>query len=257
MMLFCVNLMARRFLLLGVLACLISASCSGPRADESGAIVVAAASDMAKIGPAIQVAFRRLHGYEVTFSFGASGQLAEQVRQGAPFDVYLSAARSYCEPLQQDGLLDGECRPYALGRLVAWSRDTAIQSLDDLRQNGNLRIVLANPRYAPYGLAAEQALRSAGIWDGIEPQLVYADSVSHAFQMAKTGNADVALVAIALVKEEGGNSLPVDAALHEPIEQVAAVLNSSAKKDIARAFVAYLSGPESRRLLETYGFGRP
>lgn len=240
-----------------VLSCLISAGCSGPAPVASGPLVVAAASDMAKIGPALQVAFRRLHGYEVTFSFGASGQLAEQIRQGAPFDVYLSAARSYCEPLQREGLLDGECRLYALGRLVAWSRDTAIRSLDDLKQSGSLRIALANPQYAPYGLAARQALEAAGLWQALEPQVIYADSVSHAFEMAKTGNVDVAVVAIALVKDEGGNSLLVDASLHAPIEQIAAVVQSSAKKDAARAFVAYLSGPESRQLLETYGFGRP
>jgi len=248
---------SQRCLLLGVLSCLISAGCSGPAADESGAIVVAAASDMARIGPALQVAFRRLHGYEVTFSFGASGQLAEQVRQGAPFDVYAPAARSYCESVQQAGLLEGECAPFALGRLVAWSRDTPIRSLAQLRENGNLRIVLANPSYAPYGLAAQQALQSAGLWEALQPQILYADSVAHALQMAMTGNADVALVAKSLVHDEGGNALDVEPSLHQPIEQVAAVLRSSANKDAARAFVAYLSGPESRRILETYGFGRP
>jgi len=241
---------------LALLACLFLPSCSGPPAGE-GAIVVAAASDMARIGPALQVAFRRLHGYEVTFSFGASGQLAEQVRQGAPFDVYAPAARSYCESVQQAGLLEGECMPFALGHLVAWSRDTPIRSLAQLRENGNLRIVLANPSYAPFGLAARQALESAGLWEALQPQILYADSVAHAFQMATTGNADVALVAKSLVHDEGGNALDVDPSLHQPIEQVAAVLRSSANKDAARAFVAYLSGPESRRILETYGFGRP
>ena len=238
------------------LACFLFSGCSGPAADESGAIVVAAASDMARIGPALQVAFRRLHGYEVTFSFGASGQLAEQVRQGAPFDVYAPAARSYCESVQQAGLLEGECTAFALGHLVAWSRDTTIRSLAELRDT-NLRIALANPSYAPYGLAARQALESAGLWDALQPQILYADSVAHAFQMATTGNADVALVAKSLVRDEGGNALDVDPSLHQPIEQVAAVLQSSAKKDAARAFVAYLAGPESRRILETYGFGHP
>ena len=252
-----VNAILTHCLIFCVLACLISSGCSGPAADESGAIVVAAASDMARIGPALQVAFRRLHGYEVTFSFAASGQLAEQIRQGAPFDVYAPAARSYCEAVQQGGLLDGECKLFALGHLVAWSRDTPIRSLADLRENGNLRIALANPSYAPYGLAAQQSLEAAGLWQDLQPQILYADSVAHAFQMATTGNADVALVARSLVQNEGGNALDVDPSLHEPIEQVAAVLKSSAKKDAAGAFVAYLSGPESLRLLETYGFGRP
>ena len=252
-----INGILNPFLISCFLACLISAGCSGPAADESGSIVVAAASDMAKIGPALQVAFRRLHGYEITFSFGASGQLAEQVRQGAPFDVYAPAARSFCESLRQAGLLDGECQSFALGHLVAWSRDTPIRSLAELRENRSLRIALANPSYAPYGLAAQQSLEAAGLWQELQPRILYADNVAHAFQMATTGNADVALVAKSLVQDEGGHALDIDPSLHQPIEQVAAVLKSSAKKDAARAFVAYLSGPESRRILETYGFGRP
>jgi len=236
---------------------LISSGCSAPEAEESRAIVVAAASDLAKLGPVLQVSFRRLHGYEVTFTFGASGQLAEQIRQGAPFDVYAPAARSYCEAVQRDGLLEGECQPFALGHLVAWSRDTPLRTLADLGQNPDLRIALANPSYAPYGLAAQQALQAAGLWPALQPRLIYADSVAHALQMAVTGNADVALVARALVQEEGGNLLAIDPSLHEPIVQAVAVLRSSTRKDAARAFVEYLAGPESRRLLETHGFGSP
>jgi molybdate transport system substrate-binding protein len=238
--------------------------CSTPPQDESGTLVVAAASDLAKVGPVLQVAFRRVTGYEVTFSYGASGQLAEQIRRGAPFDVYLPAARSYCEALERDALIEGRCEAYALGRLVAWSRELALQSLDELAQEDGLRIALANPQYAPYGQAAQQALERAGVWNAVQPRVVFADSVSHAFQMAKTGNADVALVAIALIKDEGGNSLAVDPALHEPIEQMAAIVRSSAKivrssakKEAARALVDFLTGLESRRILETYGFGHP
>lgn len=236
---------------------LLSVGCSGPAPqDRSDPIVIAAASDLAKIGPAFQVAFRRLTGYEATFSFGASGQLAEQIRQGAPFDVFLPAARSYCESLERDGLLAGECEAYGLGRLVVWSRQYRLVTLEDLRQNANLRIAIANPGYAPYGLAAQQALEAAGLWQALQPRIIFADSVSHAFLMAQTGNADVGIVAIALVKDEGGNSLLVDADLHEPVEQMAAIVQSSARKDAARAFIEYLTGPESRRLLESYGFER-
>jgi molybdate transport system substrate-binding protein len=219
-------------------------------------VLAAAASDLAKVGPVLQVAFRRLTGHEVSFSFGASGQLAQQIRQGAPFDVYLPAARSYCESLERDGLLASRCETYALGRLVAWSRDRSISSLSDL-QAADLRIALANPEYAPYGLAARQALQGAGVWETVERQVIFADSVSHAFQMARTGNADVAFVAIALVKDEGGNSLLIDADLHEPIEQMIAVLQSSQRKEAATALAEFLTGPESRRILETYGFEHP
>jgi molybdate transport system substrate-binding protein len=252
-------LFLRRLLLV---ACLLLPGCSSPTPADSGPLAIAAASDLAKVGPVLQVAFRRLTGYEVTFTYGASGHLAEQIKLGAPFDVYLPAARSYCEALETAALLDDGCRVYALGRLVVWSRDASLQSLDDLTrladtQAGGSRIAMANPRYAPYGVAAQQALEKAGIWAAVQPRVVYADSVSHAFQMAKTGNADAALVAIALVKDEAGNSLPVDPGLHEPIEQMAAILRSSTRKEAAHALVEFLTGPESRRILETYGFGHP
>ena len=252
-----INTINSSCLLLGILVCLFSVGCSAGGPGESQAIVVAAASDLAKVGPVLQIAFRRLHGYEVTFSFGASGQLAEQIRQGAPFDVYAPAARSYCEAVEREGLLDGGCESFAVGHLVAWSRDTPIGSLAELGEREDLRIALANPSYAPYGLAAQQTLEAAGLWQTLRTRMIYADSVAHAWQMAATGNADVALVARALVQDEGGNVLEVDESLHEPIDQVVAVVATSARKDAARAFVEYLSGPESRRILETYGFGDP
>ena len=242
---------------LAVLFGLNLVGCTSSQPPETPVLAVAAASDLAKVSAPLAAAFERSQGGKVTFSFGASGQLEQQVRQGAPFDVYAPAARLYCETLRRDGFLEGECRPYALGRVVAWSRNFQIRSLAELREKGNLRIALANPRYAPYGLAAQQSLEAAGLWQALQPRLVFADSVSHAFQMAKTGNADVALVALSLIQEEGGNSLAVDPRLHQPIEQTATVLKSSANQEVARSFCEFLSGPEAQRILAAYGFGHP
>ena len=254
--LFYINSLRIRLILTSILI-FLSISLGLILQNESRTLVVAAASDLAKVGAPLAAAFERSQGGKVTFSFGASGQLAQQVRQGAPSDVYAPAARLYCETLRRDGFLEGECRPYALGRVVAWSRNFQIRSLAELREKGNLRIALANPRYAPYGLAAQQALEAAGLWQALQPRLVFADSVSHAFQMAKTGNADVALVALSLIQEEGGNSLAVDPGLHQPIEQTATVLKSSANQEVARSFCEFLSGPEAQRILAAYGFGHP
>ena len=256
-MLFIFNNIKTKYWFLAVLGGLNTFGCRSSQAPGTQTLVVAAASDLAKISTPLAAAFERARGVKVTFSFGASGQLEQQVRQGAPYDVYAPADRSYCETLHRDGFLEGECRVYALGRLVAWSRNFPIRSLTELRDKGNLRIALANPRYAPYGLAAKQTLEATGLWQALESRLVYADSVSHAFQMAKTGNADVALVALALIKEEGGNSLAVDPGLHQPIDQTAAVLKSSANKEAARSFCDFLAGPEAQRILESYGFGHP
>ena len=254
---FCFNRFNFIVVWFGISLGLISPGCGGAEPDGSQVLVVAAASDLAKVATPLAEAFERAHGFRVTFSLGASGQLEQQIRQGAPFDLYAPAARSYCESLQRDGFLAGECNVYALGYLVAWSRDTPVRSLAELQQKGNLRIALANPRYAPYGLAAQQALEASGLWQSLQPRLVFADSVSHAFQMAKTGNADVALVARSLVRDESGNALPVDPNLHHPIEQTAAVLRSSANQEAARSFLDFLSSPEVRRILDAYGFGQP
>jgi molybdate transport system substrate-binding protein len=236
---------------------LVSSGCGVRNRNESGGLMVAAASDLAKVALPLAEAFERAHGSKVAFSFGASGQLEQQIRQGAPFDLYAPAALSYCESLERDGLLADECTVYALGRLVAWSGNVTLRSLAELKEGGTPRIALANPRYAPYGRAAQEALQASGLWQPLQGRIVFADSVSHAFQMAKTGNADAALVARSLVRDEGGNVLDVDPSLHQPIEQTAAVMRSSSNQEAARLFIDFLLSPEARRILEAYGFGHP
>ncbi|MGH9785444.1 MAG: molybdate ABC transporter substrate-binding protein [Terriglobia bacterium] len=256
-MLLFINNLKIRLVLLAIIPGLISPGCVAINPNESRALVVAAASDLAKIAAPLAEAFERAHGSGVAFSFGASGQLEQQIRQGAPFDLYAPAALSYCESLQRDGFLAGECKVYALGRLVVWSGNLAIRSLAELEGAGTLRIALANPRYAPYGRAAQQALEAAGLWENLRGRIVYADSVAHAFQMAETGNADAALVARSLVRDEGGNVLDVDPTLHQPIEQTVAVLRSSSNQEAARIFADFLLSPEARGILEAYGFVDP
>ena len=241
-----------------LLGSLVIAACRLQSPAPTSAIVVAAASDLTKASEPLAAAFERTHGAKITFSFGASGQLEQMVRQGAPFDVYAPAARSYCESLRRDGLVTGECRVFALGRLVAWSGSIRLQALSDMTEKRILHIALANPSHAPYGLAAQQALEAAGLWQTLQPKFVYAESVAHAFQMAKTGNAEIALVALALVaKETGGAFLAIDPNLHKPIEQTAAVLKDSRNLSAASAFRDFLAGAEAQGILAEYGFGHP
>ena len=255
---FNINKLKYMFIPLAISLGLTSSGCGAASRTGSQTLTVAAASDLAKVAAPLAEAFEQTRGSRVAFSFGASGQLEQQIRQGAPFDLYAPAALSYCESLERDGFLDGACRVYALGRLAVWSGDALpIRSLAELREKSPPRIALANPRYAPYGRAAQQALEAVGLWEPLQGRIVYADSVSHAFQMAKTGNADAALVARSLVRDEGGNVLDVDPGLHQPIEQTVAILRSSANREAARIFADFLSSPEARRILEAYGFGHP
>ncbi|MBI4459562.1 MAG: molybdate ABC transporter substrate-binding protein [Acidobacteria bacterium] len=242
-------------LLFFCLSALLLVSCASQQ--EPPALLVAAASDMVRVGPRLQAAFPAASVAELKFTFGPSGQLEQQIRQGAPFDVYLPAARSYADSLVRDGLAEGEVLVYGVGRLVVWSKSLDLNSLSDLRQEEITRIALANPRYAPYGLAAQQALQSAGVWQVLQPKLIYADSVSHAFQMAETGNADVALTALSLVLDSGRPFLILNQNRYSPIEQAAVVLRSSRNPRAAKAFLQFLKGNEARSILDAYGFGHP
>jgi len=224
----------------------------------ASSIVVATAADLVKVSEPLAAAFEHRNGIRVTFSFGSSGQLEQQIRQGAPFDVYAPAARSYCESLRHDGFLEAECTVFALGRLVVLSGGFALESLSELEDKRIQRIALANPLHAPYGLAAQQTLQAVGLWQALEPKFVYADNVAHALQMAKTGNAEAALVALALVAKDASSAfLLVDASLHAPIEQTVTVLKASHNQQGALAFRDFLAGPEARQILAAYGFGHP
>jgi molybdate transport system substrate-binding protein len=234
-----------------------SAACSRAVRTEQTTVLVAAASDLRKVSQPLAAAFERTTGLRVTFSFASSGQLEQQIRRGASFDVYAPAARSYCQSLERDGMADGEDRLYALGRLVAWSKTLQLSSLEELKESRVRRIAIANPRYAPYGMAAQQALQAAGLLPAVQSKLVYGETVAHTLQMAETGNAEVALVAIALVQGSGGSSFRIDPSLHSPIEQAAVVLKDSQNKPAARTFLEFLLAAEAQRILQEYGFGHP
>ncbi len=246
-----------RWISLTAILSLLLSGCSARVATEHSVLLVAAASDLTKVSRPLAGAFERSTGIRATFNFGSSGQLEQQIRQGAPFDVYAPAGRAFCQSIERDGFAEGEERLYALGRLVAWSKTLDLKSLNELADAKVRRIAIANPRSAPYGVAAQQALQSAGLWLQIQSKVVFGESIAHTLQMAETGNAEVALVAIALVKDVGGSSLPIDWNLHSPIEQAAVVLKDSKNKQAARAFVEFLLTPEAQEILKEYGFGHP
>ena len=240
-----------------VIFALISVGCTSRNSGENPPLLVAAAANLLKVSRPLEAAFERSGAGAVIFSFASSGQLEQQIRQGAPFDVYAPAARSFSQSLERDGLVEGQAKLYALGRLVAWSQRFELESLEELREDRIRRVAVANPRFAPYGVAAQEALQASGLWQALQPKLVYGESVAHTFQMAETGNAEVALVALALAQDVGRPYLLIDQSLHRPIEQTAVVLKGSENKPAAKAFVEFLSTAEARRILEEYRFGLP
>lgn len=210
-------------------------------------LLIAAASDLASLEPELA----RLVPFPVRFSFGSSGMLARQIANGAPFDVFLSADEQVARDLERRRkLLPGAL--YATGRVALWSKQPALRDWNTLRTARFRHLAIANPQHAPYGRAAQQALASAGYWEGLKARTVLAENVRQAFQFAESGNAEVCLTAWSLVQAKGGTL--VDAALHQPIRQVGAVVKASPHQAQGAAFLTALTGASGRALLQSKGF---
>jgi molybdate transport system substrate-binding protein len=222
---------------------------------------VAAASDLASAFPELGAAYEAKTGQAVTFSFGSTGLLAQQIREGAPFDVLAAANVSYVDEVTGAGACDAATKAlYARGRLVlvtAGASASKPRALADLGDPGFQRIAIANPEHAPYGMAAKQALERAGIWDRIQARLVYGENIQQVLAFARTGNVDAALVALSLVTSTGVEYTAVDPALYDPIDQALVVCKGGKKETAGRGFAAFVGSSEGRAIMRRYGFFLP
>ena len=222
-------------------------------ADAKKQLLVAAASDLSGLESPLREAFERQTGYRVRFTSGASGSLARQIESGAPYDVFLSADEGRVKALADAGhVVSKTVVVYALGRVALWSKGGQVHSLEDLLRPGVLHVAIANPAHAPYGMAAKEVLQSRGLWDALQPRIVYGESVRQALQFAASGNAEAALVAWSLVFGQGGILLPAE--WHKPIRQAAGVVTRSEHGETALRLVQFLMSAEGRRLLDGQGF---
>ncbi|HEX6420329.1 MAG TPA: molybdate ABC transporter substrate-binding protein [Acidimicrobiales bacterium] len=241
-------------------ACGGSAASTGGRDGVPAAITVAAASDLRPAFEELGEVFTARTGTAVTFSFGSSGQLREQVLNGAPFDLFASANGAYVDEVVAAGRGRADTRAdYAEGRIVLYSRDASLRpdSVADLADGRYRRIAIANPEHAPYGLAARQALESAGAYGAVADRLVYGESIADTFQIARSGNADVGIVALSLAVADGVAHTPVPADLHEPLRQALVVTGDGARGEAAAAFADLVSSPAGREVMVRYGFVLP
>lgn len=230
------------------------------RANESQEIVVAAAANLTDAFGELGGVFTAETGIRVIYSFGATANLARQLENGAPFDVFAAADVEHVSELERKSLLAEDTRAvYARGRLVLWLPVDAgadVKRIEDLTRADVSRVALASPHLAPYGRAAVEALRSLKMWDAIEPKIVYGQNVAQAKQFAATGNADAAFLPRSLVKANEGRTIDVDANLHRPINQSMAVVRASKKQGAARRFVGFVMSPAGQTLLERYGYDK-
>jgi molybdate transport system substrate-binding protein len=223
-------------------------------------ITVAAASDLRPAFEELGAAYEEETGTRVTFSFGSSGQLRQQIINGAPFDLFASANVAFVDSVIDAGRGVPETKAdYALGRIVLWAAPGVAlpESVDELADQRFRRIAIANPEHAPYGLAARQALESAGIHEQVEPRLVYGENISDTFRIAQSGNAEIGIIALSLAIADGGEYTLVPAELHEPLDQALVVTSTGNRGDEAARFAAFIASPSSREVMVRYGFVLP
>ena len=226
--------------------------------------VIAAASDLKFALDEVAALFRARTGRGVRIVYGSSGNFARQIRQGAPFEMFLSADERFVQELQQAGLTRDAGVLYAVGRLAlyvpAGSPVKADAQLADLRAalaDGRLqRLAIANPEHAPYGRAAREALQHAGLWEAAQSRLVLGENVSQAAQFAASGSAQAGIVALSLVRAPAfaaaGAHAVLPAGWHAPLRQRMVLLRGAGRT--AQAFHEFVQQAPARAVLERFGF---
>ena len=230
--------------------------------DAATEITVAAAANLTDAFDEVGRQFTERTGIKVTYSFGGTADLAKQVENDAPFDVFAAADIRHVDQLCDKRLLIAETRAvYGRGRLVLWVPSARagprITRLEDLTRDDVKNVAIAKPDLAPYGAATVEALRALNLWPRVEAKVVYALNVSQTKQFASTGNADAAFIPLALVKTGEGEAIEVDEHLHSPINQAIGVIKATNKLEPARRFVDFVLSEEGQAVLGRYGYSRP
>lgn len=224
-------------------------------------IVVAAAANLIDAFQELSRRFSERTGIRVVLSFGATADLAKQIENGAPFDVFASADVKHVDALEQKGLLTlGTRALYARGTLVIWVPNGSKVKIDrpeDLTRKEIERIAIAKPDIAPYGQATVEALLALQLWDQLEPKVVYGMNVSQVKQFVSSGNAEAGFLPRSLVKAGEGSFIEVSEDLHRPIDQALGVIKSSGMQDSARRFADFVLGPDGQSILKEYGYKPP
>jgi molybdate transport system substrate-binding protein len=241
------------------LACVTACKDKSPATSTSpDELTVAAASDLTPAFEEIGRAFESATKTKVVYVFGSTGMLTRQIENGAPVDLFAAASVSYVDQLEKKGLIIPDTKAvYARGRIALWMPNEStlrLQGIADLARPEVMRVAIANPDHAPYGLAAKQALQSAGIWEQVQPKLVYGDNIRQTLQYAQTGNVEVAIVALSVSIQSNGRWTLIPEELHQPIDQGLAVMKTTKNEQAARAFAAFISSPQGKAIMKKYGF---
>ena len=239
----------------------LTASLLAAAAAHAGTVQVAVAANFTAPARALAEVFARTTGHQAQLSFGATGAFYTQIKNGAPFDVFLAADDERPARLEKEGdTVPGSRFTYATGQLVLWSAKPGL--VDDqgavLKAGQFGKLAIANPKLAPYGAAAVETMDRLGLAAALQPKLVTGESIGQAYNFIATGNAELGFVALSQVLEGGrlksGSMWVVPARYHAPIVQDAVLLKRAAANPAAQAWMALLRAPQSKALIRSHGY---
>jgi molybdate transport system substrate-binding protein len=220
-------------------------------------INVAVAANFTEPSKEIAQAFQTKTGNKAILSFGATGQFYTQITQAAPFQVFLSADQTTPKKLVDEGRAVADSLfTYAIGKIVLFSTNAAlVQSEQTLRDAKFAKIAIANPTAAPYGAAAIEAMKALGVYDALSSKIVQGANINQTYEFVDTGNAELGFVALSqVINRKDGSRWLVPANLYTPIRQDAVLIGNASSNDAAKAFLAFLKGPEATAVIEKFGY---
>ncbi len=231
---------------------------------NAGEVNAAVAANFTEPVKQIVELFQQESGHTVKLSFGSSGKFTAQIKEGAPFDVFLAADEKNPKLLEKEGLaVEGSRFVYALGKLVLWSAQPGYVDGKGavLRKGTYNKIAYADPKLAPYGLAAKETLEDMGLWSVVQSKMVTGESITQTYQFAATGNAELAFIALSQITKDGkvteGSWWIVPAHLYNPIKQAAVQLTAAKDKDAAKAFLTFLKSEKAVAIIRSFGYELP
>jgi molybdate transport system substrate-binding protein len=235
-------------------------TCSANAAEVSAAV----AANFTVPAQQIAALFKKETGNTVKFSFGSTGKFYSQIKEGAPFDILLAADEKTPKKMEQEGLAVANTGfVYAIGKLVLWSAQAGyVDSKGEVLSKGNYnKLSYAEPKMAPYGLAAQEVLQKLNLWDKVQSKLVTGESITQAYQFAATGNAELSFIALSQIVKDGkvteGSWWIVPADLYSPIKQSAIQLSAAKDKAASQAFLEFMKSEKALAIIRGFGYGLP
>jgi molybdate transport system substrate-binding protein len=228
---------------------------------QSQTVKIAAAANLRYVLGEIKIKYSAANpGSSIILSYGSSGTFYQQISNGADYDIFMAADKIYPERLKALGIVSGEVKTYAFGKLVLWSNTIDVSGgLDILTDKSVSRIAIANPELAPYGERSVQCLKYYNLFEKVKDRIVYADNIAQAAQFVQTGNAEVGFIAFALVlsPEMKGTYFALDTKSYKPVEQAMVLMKTRQTNPEAGKFMNFILSADCKPIFEKYGFILP